>query len=271
MRVFFDRELDAVATFWRIYRRDGVTLAFTSHDRDLAFGGILHRAAPGMLPAAIRLTSDLSEDSAEVEGALSHASISGADLAAGLFDEAEIEIGAIAWETLEHQTLYSGRIGVIEDDGNGFTAEFRSAKQALEVDLVPRTSPTCRAAFCGPGCGLSAYDFTTLATLTAIDLDFNRIQLGGAAGPDHVDGQVRFLAGSQTGLTFNIVSSDGDWFTLDRSLVEGTPIGTRAELREGCDHTFQTCSSRFGNALNFRGEPFLPGNDLLSRYGQGAG
>jgi hypothetical protein len=51
-------------------------------------------------------------------------------------------------------------------------------------------------------------------------------------------------------------------------LVAGTPLGTRTELREGCDHTIGTCAERFGNAANFRGEPFLPGNDLLARYGQ---
>jgi hypothetical protein len=27
-----------------------------------------------------------------------------------------------------------------------------------------------------------------------------------------------------------------------------------------------TCGGRFGNALNFRGEPYLPGIDLLTRY-----
>jgi hypothetical protein len=47
-----------------------------------------------------------------------------------------------------------------------------------------------------------------------------------------------------------------------------TPLDSplAAELREGCDHTIETCTSRFGNAANFRGEPFLPGNDLLARY-----
>ena len=269
MRVFFDRELDTVATFWRIYRRDGVALGFTSHDRDLAFGGMLHRAAPGMLPSAIRLTSDLSDDSAEVEGALSHDSIRTADLAAGLFDEADIAIGAVSWETLEHHVLYSGRIGRIDDDGTGFTAELRSAKRALEMDLVPRTSPTCRAQFCGPGCGLAARNFTTEHTLAALDLDRNAVQLDGASGSDFADGLLRFLDGPQCGVIFQIVSADGAWLALDRALVEGTAIGTRVELREGCDHTFATCSARFGNAINFRGEPFLPGNDSLARYGQG--
>jgi len=42
--------------------------------------------------------------------------------------------------------------------------------------------------------------------------------------------------------------------------------GDRIALRHGCDKSFATCVSRFGNAENFRGEPHLPGNDLLTRY-----
>jgi uncharacterized phage protein (TIGR02218 family) len=268
MRVFFDRELDTVATFWRIYRRDGTALGFTSHDRDLSFGGMTHWAAPGMIPAAIRLTADLANDSAEVQGALSHASIRAADLAAGLFDEAAIAIGAVDWVSLEHHTLYTGQIGRIEDDAAQFVAELRSAKSLLEQDLVPRTSPTCRAAFCGPGCGLSAVRFTAFHPLAGIDLEANRVRLAGIDGEAHIDGRLRFMGGAQTGVTFGIVDAEDEWLMLDRPLVEGTPLGTRAELREGCDHTIATCSGRFGNAANFRGEPFLPGNDLLARYGQ---
>ena len=48
MRVFFDRDLDTAATYWRIFRRDGYAMGFTSHDRALTFGSILHRAAPYM-------------------------------------------------------------------------------------------------------------------------------------------------------------------------------------------------------------------------------
>lgn len=269
MRVFFDRELDTVATFWRVFRRDGVAYGFTSHDRDIAFAGINHRAAPGMAPSAIRMTSDLSEDSAEVEGALSHDSIREDDLSAGLFDRAAIEIGVVDWETLEHQSLYSGTLGRIEDDGRAFSGELKSAKEVLEQDFVPRTSPTCRATFCGRGCGLSATRFTHRNNLSAIDYDLNRVQFAGASAADHVDGQLRFLAGPQTGVTFGILGDDEAWLALDRPLAPGLEIGTPAELLEGCDHTMGTCSSRFDNAINFRGEPFLPGNDLLARYGQG--
>lgn len=267
-RVFFDRELDTVATFWRIFRRDGAAVAFTSHDRDLTFGGITHRAAPGMIPAAIRLTSELSNDSAEAQGALTHDSIREDELAAGLFDEAAIAIGAVDWVTLDHHTLYTGQIGRIEDDQTQFAAELRSTKSLLEQDLVPRTSPTCRAEFCGRGCGLSAARFTSVRAVAEIDPEANRVRIPGLDGEDFVDGKLRLMAGPQTGLAFGIIDAEGDWLALDRPLVPGTLAGTHAELREGCDHTIATCSARFANGVNFRGEPFLPGNDLLTRYGQ---
>ncbi len=270
MRVFFDRELDTAATYWRVFRRDGVALGFTSHDRDLAFGGIRHRSAPGMVPAAIRMTADLTEDSAGVEGALSHASIRSVDLANGLFDQASIEVGIVDWESLEHHSIYNGILGRIEDNRHGFSGELSSAKEVLERDLVPRTSPTCRATFCGRGCGLSSPRFTTRHILDEIDLDRNQVRFTSLDAQDYSDGQLRFLDGPQTGVTFGILGGSGDWLTLDRPISDNLASGTPAELREGCDHVFETCSTRFDNAVNFRGEPFLPGNDLLSRYGQGS-
>mgnify|MGYP000701728609 CR=1 FL=1 len=188
-----------------------------------------------------------------------------------MFDSAAVEIGIVDWETLDYQVLYSGTLGRIEDNRRGFSGELRSAKHALERDLVPRTSPTCRASFCGRGCGLSATRFTTRQTIGAIDHDRNRVQFEGIAAVNYVDGQLRFLDGPQTGLTFGILGAVSDWLTLDRPVGEAVEPGIPVELREGCDHLLATCEIRFGNALNFRGEPFLPGNDLLARYGQGGG
>ena len=53
-RRWFAAELETVATFWRLSRRDGVPLGFTTHDRDLWLDGVGHRAGPGMVPSAIR-------------------------------------------------------------------------------------------------------------------------------------------------------------------------------------------------------------------------
>ena len=264
--VFFSSELEGVATFWRIHRRDGVTLGFTSHDRDLRFGGVLHRAAPGLLPSAIRRTAGLDGDSAEMRGALAHDSIRSDDLAAGRFDGARVEVGAVDWETSEHAVLFNGAIGQVAQEDAGFTAELRSGKAALEADTVPRTSPTCRAAFCGPGCGLSAERFTRRAVLVESDPDRSAVRFDHPAPADLLHGTVRWLDGPHAGLSMEIAALEGADLLLDGSLSAALMPGIRAILREGCDHTLTTCTARFGNAVNFRGEPFLPGNDLLSRY-----
>ncbi|TIX49376.1 DUF2163 domain-containing protein [Alteraurantiacibacter aquimixticola] len=266
-KVFFRQELEGVATFWRILRRDGCTLGFTSHDRDLRFGGVLHRAAPGMVPSAIRRSGDIANDSAEVEGVLAHDAIHAADLAAGRYDGARFAVGVVDWETLEHAVLYHGEAGSIAEEDNGFRAELQSAKAALQADLVPRTSPTCRASFCGRECGLNTNRHTHELQCAFVDAEIGLVRFSSAPSAESLrDGWVRWIDGPHAGLTMQIMRSDGDGQLLDRALSPNLVPGARALLREGCDHTLATCHSRFGNAANFRGEPFLPGNDLLARY-----
>ena len=265
-KVFFATELEGVATWWRIERRDGVTLGFTSHDRDLAFDGVLHRAAPGILPSAIRKTSGLDGDSAEMQGPLSHDSISASDLAQGRFDGAQVRIGAIDWETLERAQLYAGSIGAVGEEAGGFTAELLSAKEQLAVDPVPRTSPTCRAAFCGPGCTLSAVRFTAEAAAGSVDYERNAVTFPGIEPDLYAFGSLRWLNGPQIGLAMEVVGVESGELLLDTPLDPATVAGMRAILRQGCDRTLATCHARFANAANFQGEPFLPGNDLLTRY-----
>lgn len=265
-RVFFGRALDNAATYWRVYRRDGAALGFTAHDRDLWFGGLLHRAAPGMLPSAIRRTSRLDDDGAEIEGALSHDSIRAEDLAAGRFDGARIETGIVDWVTLEAAALYCGSIETVTAEVAGFSAQLRAAKADLEIDPVPRSSPTCRARFCGPGCALSPPAFTHRASVTGVDFDANRVSIGIPGPAPFAHGELRWIDGPQTGLSFNVVSASAEGLVLGAAIDPGCAAGMRVSLREGCDHTVATCAGRYGNAANFQGEPFLPGNDLLTRY-----
>ena len=265
-RVFFSGELEGVATWWRIERRDGVTLGFTSHDRNLFFDGVTHRAAPGILPSALRKTAGFDGDSAELTGPLAHDSISAADLAAGRFDGARVSIGAVDWETLERAQLFAGTIGTVEGSDDSFTAELRSAKSQLEIDDVPRTSPTCRATFCGPGCALSAIRYTRDIAVASVDLERNAVGIDGIDASLYAFGQLRWIDGPHVGQRMDVVAVDGSLLELDTPLGAETAAGQTVRLREGCDRTIATCAGRFGNAANFQGEPFLPGNDLLARY-----
>ena len=270
-RVFMGTELEGVVAFWRIWRRDGVAMAFSGHDRDFWLDGLLHRAAPGMVPSSVRRSRDLEPDAVEVEGALSHDSISEADLDAGRFDGARIAIGLVDWETLEASVLYRGTLGDIAHEGVRFEAELHSDKAALALDTVPRTSPTCRAEFCGKQCGVSQAKVTHEAILVSVDFESNAVVLETAGNaPDLLGGRVRWVGGPHAGTDMLVNGVQGEALILDTELSSSVAQGDRAMVIEGCDHTLSTCHDRFGNAVNFRGEPFLPGNDMLVRYPTGS-
>lgn len=266
-RRWFSQPLETVATFWRILRRDGVALGFASHDHDLWFGGLVHRAAPGMVPSAIRRSAGLEPDSAEINGAISHDIITEDDLLSGRFDGARVILGLVDWESLEAEVLYRGSIGQISAEDGQFSVELASRKAELQRDPIPRTSPTCRAEFCAPGCQLSAAVHTHDASLVSFDLGLNSVVINTDVALENlVDGQLRWIDGAQAGMSARIVGHSGSTLTLAAPLDPGLLPGLRALVREGCDRTLGTCSSRFGNAINFQGEPFLPGNDLITRY-----
>lgn len=265
-RAWFSQPLETVAVWWRIERRDGVTLGFTSHDRDLVFGGLHHRTAPGMIPSAVRRTATLEADSAEVSGALAHDAIGEADLASGRFDGARVAMGLVDWESLESEALFTGTIGSVGREGEQFSAELESLKQLLARDVVPRTSPTCRAEFCGEGCTLSGARFTHEATLADVGADRQWVKAAGMVAADFAFGWIRPVDGDDAGAVLRARAVEGDWLVLERPLAADAVAGMPVVLREGCDHTIGTCSARFGNAVNFQGEPYLPGNDLLTRY-----
>ena len=74
------------------------------------------------------------------------------------------------------------------------------------------------------------------------------------------------MDGPATGLSARIVDTDGPVLMLAGRIDPDWSPGLRVQLREGCDRTVATCAARFGNAVNFQGEPFLPGNDMLAQY-----
>ncbi len=118
--------LTTVALCWRVERRDGVTIGLTAHDRDLAIGGLIYRAAPGMTPSAIQRDASLDADSMDVTGALSSAAIGETDLLAGRWDGARVQIFATDWSAPgERVMLGEGNIGAVETADGMLTAELK--------------------------------------------------------------------------------------------------------------------------------------------------
>lgn len=256
-----------VALCWRVERRDGVTIGLTAHDRDLTIDGLVHRAAPGMTPSAIERSDGLEPDTMDVGGALSSSAIDARDLIAGRWDGARVLVSSVDWSTgAIVAALGEGRIGAVEMTGDGFTAELAGATVALQRPVVEETSAACRADLGDQRCRVSMAGRRRFARVVACDdrmLTLDQVEpvVNGYAG-----GSLRWFGGENTGLSAAIAASAGATVTLRTTPPFAVMPGTLVDITEGCDKTLATCAGRFANAVNFRGEPFLPGIDLLTRY-----
>jgi len=259
--------LRCIALCWRIERRDGVTIGLTTHDRDLTVDGLVHRAAPGMTPSAIERSAGLEADTMDVAGGLTSAAIDAADLLAGRWDGARVRVFAADWDTgAVVAELGGGRIGAVELTDHGFTAELAGATAALDRPVVEETSAECRAELGDARCrvqlaGRRRFARVVAAAGAALTLDASEAEAGAYAG-----GMLRWFGGPNAGLAQAIDASEGARVQLRGEPAFAVAPGTLVECVEGCDKRFETCVARFGNGANFRGEPHLPGNDLLTRY-----
>lgn len=49
------------------------------------------------------------------------------------------------------------------------------------------------------------------------------------------------------------------WQTMSQAVLAGDAF----TVTPGCDKLFATCKAKFNNAVNFRGYPYMPGNDAV--------
>jgi uncharacterized phage protein (TIGR02218 family) len=261
--------LISMALCWRLDRRDGIALGFTTHDRDLTISGLIYRAAPGMLPSAISVSDGFDVDTLDVSGALTDDAISARDLADGRWDGARVRIFASSWEApgADVLPLARGELGDVGMQGAGFTAEMRGPTAMLERPVVDQTSPECRAELGDRRCRVDMAGRRRQLTIVEV-VDEVTLRLSGSEPSTnaYAYGGLRWGDGANCGLVAAILSSAGAILVLRDAPPHRAAIGGRVEVSEGCDKGFATCRLRFNNAANFRGEPHLPGNDLLTRY-----
>lgn len=261
-----DGELTSIAMCWRLERSDGAGLALTSHDRSVRSQGIAYEPEPGIVPAAVTRSLGLEPHSSEVAGALSSDALEPRDLALGRWDGARVCLSAVDWQD-ENATaiqLLRGEVGNVSMDGESFSADLRGASAKLDNAVCPATSAECRAQFGDKQCRVDLAGRTIVAQV--VSSSDGELTLDRIFDDKFVLGRLRFVSGANCGLSTVILAVEDAVITVRDIPRARVASDCKVELREGCDKRFQTCVERFANAINFRGEPHLPGNDLLTRY-----
>lgn len=342
----------------RLTRTDGTVFAATLHDRDILFEDVRYLTAAGGDSSNIEDSAALAVDNLTQRGILSSASITDADIRAGLFDYARIAVFVVNWSDTSMGAYHQrdGWLGQVTTDRLTFSAELRGMMQALQTQFGRLIVPTCNAILGDARCGVdlagSSPNYTVTGTIDSVSadgitiFDAARTEAGPTGGvaitaitlanpgrvtlyepldianglavvisgaPAAYDGTTiirnRNIAGDEFDLGVDTtsypayvsgglvtpLSDDTGYFgyglfTPTSGLCSGIPrevksyvpgqwtlalpmpyalaAGDTYTMVVGCSKTFSICGSRFNNQANFRGFPFVPGQDAIIQVGR---
>jgi uncharacterized phage protein (TIGR02218 family) len=262
-----------LALCWKLTRRDGVVLGFTDHDRDIAFDGVVYEATTGFTATEIETGLGLAVDNLDVDAALSSDRLDEHHLAAGLYDDATVEIWRVDWTDPTLRLLERrGSLGEIRRAGNSFAAEVRGLAHYLGQPQGRLYQYTCDAILGDHRCGLDVtgalYRASAVVSAATDGRTFDVTGLAGYADGWFTRGFVSVASGANAGVKSEIRRhrrvTGADRIELWQPLPHTPLTGDALLVTAGCDKTFATCRDRFGNAAAFRGFPHMPGNSFLS-------
>lgn len=253
-----------LAHAWRVTRADGRVFGFTDHDEDLHFADTTFAARTGWTAGEAEAALGLAAGTHGVEAALSAEAIGEADIAAGLFDGAGVEVFRVDWQRPEdHLLIDAADFGEITRNDVGIAVELRGLAARLDRQHGRYYRRRCDAALGDARCGVDLARWTKVGRIVSVGA--GRVVLEGVGAFDRESyREGRLQVGTAPALTVAGLRPGEDG-TLAVDLLEPLPpgwaAGDEARLTAGCDRSFATCRERFANGLNFRGFPHIPGAD----------
>lgn len=199
-----------VSTLWKVTRTDAQVFGFTDNSSDLTYLGVTYEALTGHIPSNIQSTATLSVDNLEVQAALNSESITDADILAGLWDDAVVEIMVVNYANLAHghMLLRKGTIGNIKTGRVSFTAELRGMTQALQQTAGRVYKSSCDALLGDTRCGVSLGPFTTTGFPTTAISQREFVDAGISDPSGYYDGGlVMWTSGDNDNLSMEIKTS----------------------------------------------------------------
>jgi len=260
---------------WKVARGDGLVQGFTDHDAPVVFDGVTYEAASGFTASEVQSSLGLAVDNLTVAGALSSASLNEHDLAAGLYDDADIEIWRVNWQATDQRVLMrKGNLGQVSRGRTAFQAEVRGLAHKLNQSVGRAYGYSCDADLGDARCtvALAGPTFTGAGTVASV-IDARRFSVSGLDG--YADGwfgggKLVFSSGANAARAMEVkrhgVAAASVSIELWQAMSEAVAVGDAFTVTAGCDKQFSTCKAKFDNALNFRGFPYMPGNDAVVSY-----
>lgn len=265
------QEVTTIATCWTITREDGEVYRFTDHDCDFEVGGELYEAESSMVPTGIKQDRTLTADNLEIMAFLDSTRIVRADVVAGKFDRASMDVFLVNWVDPTMGVLYLAQgwtLGRTEIRDTTCNVEVRGPSHFFGQEICDLYSETCRVELGSSACGVNLASSGRTQTGEVTDVtNRQRFEASGLTpGAGFFTGGLLTWTNTDSdnyGLSMEILSVENispgdDVVTLLLPMPADVVSGDTFSAVVGCDKTIGRCDAFFDNAHNFRGEPFLP-------------
>lgn len=281
-----------IAMLWKVSRPDGTIFGFTDHDQDISFTDnesltpVVYKSHFGADASATTTHSDMSISNQELVAFIESDEITEADIFAGKYDYATIEIRIVNWNNLNMGALLwkKATLGEVKIQNGKFIAELRGLEFYLNTNMGETYGPICRADLGDSRCTVNLALWrqnSTVATVTnlrSFTPGTTLLQMQGstpnspAPGGWFNDGVITWLSGKNAGYTMEAAIWDGTTITLFEDMPNPIQPGDQFSIDPGCDKSngLDGCQ-KFNNIVNFRGEPFIPGMDAMMMYPNASG
>lgn len=267
-----------VADLYVITLSDGTVLRYSAGDQDIVYDGDTYpcggTAGPyferigksgGLFSQKIglevnTLEFDVIPKDAEVEGFPWLAAVR-----YGMFDGATVELFRAYMPTYGDTTagvvnIFTGLVTEVFCDRSHATFHVASHTELLNMQM-PRNlyQPGCMNTLYDTACTLNRASFAVnSAAGSGCTLSVVTTSLSQASGYFDL-GTIVFTSGNNDGITRSVKSfASASAINLLTPLPFAPANGDTFTIYPGCDKTNSTCSSKFSNLANFRGQPFIP-------------
>lgn len=257
---------------FKITRADAVVVGATDHDRDITFEGVVYRARAALDPTEMSAELGLAPDELDAQGALRSDDITEADLLAGFYDGAAVEVWDVSSEAPADRKLRRLMVlGEVERGPTGFRAEIYSRQKSLQRERGRVYTKLCDAELGDTRCGVDvsgpAFTGTGIVTAGGV-LEITATGLTTYADNWFDGGVLTFTSGALAGEAREVRVSRGvtgaTVVKLWRALTAAPAVSDAFSIRAGCSKDWDTCGGKFGNRARFRGFPFMIGQIAIT-------
>lgn len=261
-------DLTSLCRLWAVTAPDGTVLRFTDHHSDLVFEGNNYSASEAFSASATALVANNLSSDVDISVLLDDTVFTYQKVERGIYDNAIVQLLAISYKDLSagSVSLLLGAINSVRLT-NQYAANFTVGPK---LDKIAKSITETYTAYCRAGFGdhrckvdLAAHTEPFAVSAVASNQVFTSPEVAARATDYYAQGTVTWLTGTNTGTRIEVVrNSAGQVFTLLPCKLP-VEVGDTGQITRGCFKTVAACVG-YGNKPNFRGEPYVPGNEALT-------